>query len=134
MLGAGAHLPPRFDLAALTDMPAEAREILVVNVLNVVYRKGGNLAPGGITSARGAASTAARAAAVATFSLAAAALALRTTEARSAWSALAFRARASIFSFLGVIRHRCGSFCGRDQYSGMLEGNVFVVGGSAVVI
>ena len=97
VLGAGAHLAPRFDFAALTDMAAEPGKILVIDVLDVVDGELGDLAPRRVasTAARAArtrtAGSSAIAAAFATF-----ALSLRSAESRTRWSAIAVRAGAAI--------------------------------------
>lgn len=42
--GAGACLAARFDLAALGEVAAQARHVLVVDILHAVYAEGANLA------------------------------------------------------------------------------------------
>jgi hypothetical protein len=85
MLGAGAHLAARLDLATFADMTAETSEVLVIHMLDVIDSEGGNLAPGRIApSATRTATTAAWSSATRTFALAAAStrpLALGPTEA-----------------------------------------------------
>jgi hypothetical protein len=54
VLGAGAHLAARLDLAAFTDVSAQAGKVLVVNVLNVVDSELGDLATRRVAPAAGA--------------------------------------------------------------------------------
>jgi hypothetical protein len=57
MLGAGAHLAARLDLAAFAHMTAEPREVLVVNMFDVVDGKLRYLPAGRIASSTGASAT-----------------------------------------------------------------------------
>jgi hypothetical protein len=121
VLGAGAHLAARLDLAAFADVTPEPGQVLVVNVLDVVHGELGDLASRGVASAAGAtARTTTWTARPAAFAFAAltlratearstafafATLALWAAEARAAGATFAFRARRPLISILGVIRH-----------------------------
>lgn len=76
---AGPKLAARLDLAALTNMPAEARNILVVDMLDVINAECANLAPWGVPSAART-SPACSAAWPSARAIAVAALALRAAE------------------------------------------------------
>lgn len=116
MLGARAHLAPRFDLAALANVAAKPGKVLVVDMLNVVDREGGYLATRRVAApASRSPSTGSRPATVAAFTFATApgttALTLRSAKARSSGPPFAVRPRRPIFSFLGIVRHGWCTFC-----------------------
>lgn len=51
MTGACSQLPARLDLAALANVPPEARDVLVVNVPDVVDAERADLPSGSVTPA-----------------------------------------------------------------------------------
>lgn len=85
MPGAGAELPARLDLATLTDVPAEPREVLVVDMLDVVDAELADL------SARREAPTPTAAWATATGSSATTGAGTASTTVATAFSALTLR-------------------------------------------
>ena len=60
MPGAGAELAARFDLAPFANVPAEAPDILVIDVPDIVDAKGADLAAGGEASTTTTAAAAGR--------------------------------------------------------------------------
>ena len=122
MLRTGAHLAPRLDLAAFTDVAAKPGQVLVIDVLDVVDGEGRYFPAWGVTSASAPRTTTSAARPSASFfatggsrsttRAARSSLTLWSAEAGSAaGTVVALRARSAVVSILCVIRHGSWSFC-----------------------
>jgi hypothetical protein len=125
MLGAGAQLPSRLDLAPLADVAANASEVLVIDMIDAVDAELADLPPRRVAAATAGAPAAPRATASTgiafsgplTLRAGAESRALWPVTARSTWStwsrsALSWRAFAAPFgtrSALLVITHDASS-------------------------
>jgi hypothetical protein len=111
MPGTCAELPSRFDLAALADMAADAGEILVIDVADIVCAEHADLASRGVaTTAATASRTAGAGAAIAAFTWT-----LGATEAAALGTfaiALIPRLCGAMLIALSFFNHAVRTFCG----------------------